>query len=153
MGGFLGGSAPIRFDFDGALRAARRLHELAVEVDGVRSRRAVAGDDASTGWQGMLLDEFHGRRTDDDMTLSGLSTQLRAGAAHWAQQWQHVMSENNERARARRVQQISDERSGLGKVWDLGPGSDDSNDKVGPAVCPRLPVPPGFWPTSGPQRF
>jgi hypothetical protein len=153
MGEYVGGSARIRFDYDAALRAARHVHELAVEVDGVRRRRALAGNEAATEWRGALVGEFDGRRSDDDSTLAALSVELRTGAERWALQWQHVMFENNKRARAQRVKQISDERSGLSKAWDWGPGSDDSDSKVAAAVCPPLPTPPGYWSTATPQRF
>lgn len=153
MADYVSGQQDIPFDYSGALYAARSLHGLAASTRDVATDRRTIADTALADWEGALRTEFIGRADAEIAALESAATELESGAVSWATAWRDIMFENNKRRRARAVQQISDDRDGLSKAWDAGPGSDDSNDKVVDARQPALPTAPGFYSTDDPQAF
>jgi hypothetical protein len=140
----------VRFDFDGSLQLARRLWQLADQVDQFTSTRVALANDALAEWLGPFGTQFGERITTEYNDLGTGSRQLRTDATGWATCWAQAINEQNRRLRSREVQRVENDRSTLDSVVGFITGHDDLPPEP-PEYSP--PTPPSFNPTGTFVRY
>ncbi|WP_040493077.1 hypothetical protein [Ilumatobacter nonamiensis] len=140
-----GGAGALRFDFDGALRIARRLWTTADAVEAMMTSRVTAAGEALVDWTGTFGTEFVTRIEDESVGAGEVVTSLREGANAWAFQWKSAMDEQNRRLHAAEEQRVKNDRNWMERnINPLFGGNDD----LPPAPAEvGLPTAPGFAPT------
>ena len=140
----------VRFDFEGSLALARRLWELADQIETQMDARVLLASDALSTWLGAYGTDFAGRIDTEFADIAGIAGQLRAGAYGWAANWKAAMDQQNRVLYARRVKQVESDRSLLDKGIGFFAGHDDLPPEPEPAATPAAP---GFRPTRSFVRY
>ncbi len=145
----------VQFDFDGALRLARKLWALADEIDVRRRSRRSNANSARAKWEGPLVSEFDALDESEWANAEKIAQQLRDEARLWGEAWAGAMNQQNKNNRMAEVERVRDERGRLEKLNDtVNPfASDDSDDQVPMPPYPAVPGPAGFAPTATEIRY
>lgn len=137
------------FDFDGVLRLARQLWQLADAVGDVNGRRQASANEALVDFSGTYAEQFIERCSDERSSGDRVGQSLRDEAMLCARAWKDAMDEKNRRIHARHVDELKAERSALEKIGDFFTGFDAP---ARPNGVPT-PVPPAFVATASPVRY
>jgi uncharacterized protein YukE len=167
----------LRFNFEGALDAARDMHQLADEVAG--AARELDGTHAATarrGWEGPLLYQFNLRISQIATDAADVATMLRQLADLLAQQWAQARGQQDRINFARyvdaQVRRDAEDQMNRDKFYQVGmfvPGAPvvagaayiwdhylrerllGRDDYGAPPENPPAPSGPGFSATRDPQ--
>ncbi len=140
----------VRFDYPNSLVLARRLWEVADELDALATQRRLAGTEALVDWLGPLGVEFAARIDTETRDLGRLAGELRAGAHGWAQAWANALNEQNRRLFARACEVVRSRRSSVDRFVGFFAGHDD----LPPEPYHRPPpTAPRFLPTGAFARY
>jgi hypothetical protein len=142
--------ADVRFDFEGSLALARRLWELADQIETLMDARVCKASDGLSTWLGTYGTDFAGRIDTEYTDIANIAGQLRAGAYGWAANWKAAMDQQNRVLHARRVKEVESDRSLLDKGIGFFTGHDDLPPEPEPAGTPAAP---GFQPTRSFVRY
>jgi hypothetical protein len=152
-------SANVRFDFEGALAAARDLHALADSIRAAQVERVRAADTARAGWVGpkrLELDLKMDAETDSSRLLADSIAELASRlATAWAAQrgnqdrinqarWQDHEEANKHNGELNVIEYTHKLGDSIAAVFGHG------TDYPPPPDDPPVPVPPRFEPTRGP---
>jgi hypothetical protein len=138
-------AADVRFDWDGSLTLARRLHALGDQLDELARTRATTAGNALSTWSGEFGTQFADRVNIEASDLARVGAELRGAAGGWAAAWAMAINEQNRRLFARRVQQVEDDRNLLDDIGGFFGGHDDL-----PPEPSELPVPsPPYYSATG----
>lgn len=140
----------VRFDYDGSLELARRLWQLAEELDVLLGERGRWASHALVDWAGPLGVEFADRTDTETVDLARIAGELRAAAERWAQAWAAALNQQNRRLFARACDVVRSRRSTVSKVTGWFTGHDDLPPE------PRwrtTPAAPRFLPTGTFARY
>jgi hypothetical protein len=130
----------IRFDYDGALRAARELWQLADAMDHFESDRTSATADALVSFEGQHANELRGRSENRHTSSTNVARGLRNDALDCAASWKRAMDQENRVRYAQHIDHLKSERNFVTKVADHFTGFDWPEQ---PSVV-ALPQPPLF---------
>lgn len=134
------------FDWEGSLSAARQLHTVAGDLQGLADRRAPLAEAALADWLGPFADDFITRFNDEQTNVNTLVPALRAEADGWALEWKRAMDQENQNRYANAVDRVHARRSTWDSVWGGLTGHDDLPSMPSPA---NIPTAPSYWPSRG----
>lgn len=138
----------VQFDWEGSLQLARKLWNLADDLQTEDAGREQQYDTAKAKWLGTYGEQFAGRRVTERSSKANVVAGLREDARAWAQAWATAMDQQNKNNRAAEVERVRDDRGLLEKGIDATVGEDNSDDKVPMPDSVSVPTPPGFAPTA-----
>lgn len=141
----LSADVDVEFDFDGALRLARRLWALAEYLQALQSNRADSAEVALRRWTGPRATAFSGRHADEQQSFGHVVAGLQSEAMAWAAAWQQAMTQQNWVLYARAERANKADRSNLEKVWGGLVGHDDLPPLPEQVMVPKSP---SFSPTA-----
>jgi hypothetical protein len=145
-----GDRSDVQFDYERALRLARRLWVLADQVDQTMRSRQDLTIDARKDFTGTYADQF-AQRLDEEVTGGpGVAQALRRDAQLCAGVWKRAMDEENRHLYGRHIDHLKKQRSVLESLWDSAFGYRGFPPEPDPVP---LPQPPLFLPTADKVSF
>ena len=140
-----GDQSHVQFDFERALRLARRLWALADQVDRTMRSRQEITTAARKDFTGTYADQF-AQRVEEEVTGGpGVAQALRRDAEVCADAWKQAMDEENRHLYGRHVDHLKQQRSMLESLWDSAFGYRGFPAEPHPVPVPQ---PPMFLPTA-----
>jgi hypothetical protein len=140
-----GDQSDVQFDYERALRLARRLWAIADQVERTMRSRQEITVAARKEFTGTYADQF-AQRVEEEVTAGPAVAQaLRRDAQVCAGAWKQAMDEENRHLYGRHVDHLKKQRSVLESLWDTAFGYRGFPPE--PDAVP-LPQPPLFLPTA-----
>jgi hypothetical protein len=140
-----GDRSDVQFDYERALRLARRLWALADQVDRTMRSRQEITIAAREDFTGTYADQFAQRVDEEVAGGPGVAEALRSDAEVCARAWKQAMDEENRHLYGRHADHLKKQRSVLESLWDSAFGYRGFPPEPGPVP---LPQPPLFLPTA-----